>query len=152
MTTPEERAERLRRLTAELRSSVAEVHRASAEARSAIRAAARTEVTGTPEFRKLEREVAESFRSGRSGPAARRLQERVDRGELTWQQIREGTEDPAATRLYRENLINFLDETTRVKREVDEAAAARGPADRRSDDEPPTVLRKRTGQRRGDGS
>src|SRR4051794_2734234 len=98
MTTPEERAERLRALTAELRASVVEVRRTSQEARTAVRSVARTDVTGTAEYQRLEREVAESFRSGRSGPVARALQERVDRGELTWRQIREGSVDPAATR------------------------------------------------------
>jgi predicted transcriptional regulator len=154
MTTPEERAERLRTLTAELRASVAEVRRTSQEARTAIRGVARTDVTGTAEYQRLEREVAESFRSGKSGPAARALQERVDRGELTWRQIREGTADPAATRLYQENQSAFLDEMARVKREVEKADAERANAERRGmrdDDEQPTILRKRTGRRK-DGS
>lgn len=154
MTTPEGRAERLRALTAELRASVAEVRRTSEEARAAIRAVARTDVTGTAEYRRLERAVAESFRSGRSGPVARALQERVDRGELTWQQIREGTADPAATRLYQENQGTFLDEMARVKREADEADAAAEPAaaerrrERDDDEQPMTVLKRRTGRRK----
>jgi hypothetical protein len=156
MTTSEERAERLRALTTELRSSVAEVRRASQEARAAIRTVAQTDVTATAEFQRLEREVGESFRSGKSGPAARALQERVDRGELTWRQIREGTADPAATRLYQENQSAFLDEMARVKREVEkaDADAERASAERRSmrdDDEQPTILKKRTGRPK-DGS
>jgi hypothetical protein len=135
MTTSEERAERLRALTTELRSSVAEVRRASQEARAAIRTVAQTDVTATAEFQRLEREVGESFRSGKSGPAARALQERVDRGELTWRQIRE---------------------MARVKREVEkaDADAERASAERRSmrdDDEQPTILKKRTGRPK-DGS
>jgi type II secretory pathway component PulM len=155
MTTPEERAERLRALTAELRGSVAEVQRASQEARAAIRDFSRTAVTGTPEYQRLEREVAETFRSGRSGPAARALQERVDRGELTWRQIREGTGDPAASRLYQEHQSALLDEMARVKRDVEEADAAAERAvvehrRERDDDEeqPMTILRKRTGRSR----
>jgi predicted transcriptional regulator len=153
MSTPEKR-ERLRALTAELRASVAEVRRTTQEARTAIRNVARTDVTGTAEYRRLEREVAESFRSGRSGQVARALQERVDRGELTWQQIREGTADPAATRLYRENQSSFLDEVARVKRDVEEAdsAAERAAADRRrardDDEQPAAILKKRTGRRK----
>lgn len=154
MTTPEERAERIRALTAELRTSVAEVRRTSQEARTAIRGVARTDVTGTVEYPRLEREVAESFRSGRSGPVARALQERVDRGELTWRQIRESTADPAATRLYHENQSAFLDEMARVKRAVDEAdvAAERAAAERRREredgEQPMTILKKRTGRRK----
>jgi hypothetical protein len=154
MTASEERAERLRALTIELRASVAEVRRASQEARAAVQAVARTDVTGTAEYQRLEREAAESFRSGRSGPAARTLQERVDRGELTWRQIREGTADPAATRLYRENQGVFLDEMARVKREVEEAdaAAERATAERRrerdEEEQPMTILKKRTGRRK----
>lgn len=154
MTTPEERAERIRALTAELRTSVAEVRRTSQEARTAIRGVARTDVTGTVEYQRLEREVAESFRSGRSGPVARALQERVDRGELTWRQIRESTADPAATRLYHENQSAFLDEMARVKRAVDEAdvAAERAAAERRREredgEQPMTILKKRTGRRK----
>jgi hypothetical protein len=155
MTTPEERAERLRALTTELRSSVAEVRRASHEARTAIRNVAQTDVTRTAEFQRLEREAGESFRSGKSGPAARTLQERVDRGELTWRQIREGTADPAATRLYQEHQSTFLDEIARVKREVEkaDADAERASAERRGmrDDEQPMILKKRTGRRK-DGS
>jgi septal ring factor EnvC (AmiA/AmiB activator) len=151
MSTPEERAERMRTLTAELQASVAEVRRASQEARAAIRHVARTDVTATAEFHKLEREVALAFRSGKSGPVARALQERVDRGELTWRQIREGTGDPAATRLYQENLGAFLDEMARVRREVEKADAERASAERRGDDEQPTILKKRTGRRK-DGS
>jgi hypothetical protein len=154
MTTPEERAERLRALTTELRASVAEVRRTSHEARTAIRNVAQTDVTHTAEYQKLERESAESFRSGRSGPTARALQDRVDRGELTWRQIREGSADPAATRLYQENQSMFLDEIARVKREVDEAdgAAERTAAERRREhddvEQPMTVLKKRTGPRK----
>lgn len=156
MTSPDERARQLRALTAELRSSVAQVRRAGQDARATMRAIASKDVTATAEFQRLEREVAESFRSGRSGPAARTLQERVDRGELTWRQIREGTADPAATRLYLDNQSAFLDETARVKREVEEAdaAAERAIAERRrdsGDEEQPTILRKRTGRRK-DGS
>ncbi|MGB3437811.1 MAG: hypothetical protein WBA97_03570 [Actinophytocola sp.] len=154
MTTPEERAERLRALTAELRGSVVDVRRASHDARVAIRDFSRTDVTKTPEYQRLEREVAERFRSGRSGPAARALQERVDRGELTWRQLREGTADPAATRLYQENQSAFLDEMAGVKRDVEEAdaAAERAVAERRRqrDDEEQTmtILKKRTGRRK----
>lgn len=139
-------------LTAELRASVAEVRRTSQEARTAIRSVVRTDVTGTAEYQRLEREVAESFRSGRSGPVARALQERVDRGELTWRQIREGTADPAATRLYQENQSAFLNEMVRVKQAVDEtdAAAERTAAERRrerdDEDQPMTILKKRTGR------
>jgi hypothetical protein len=155
MTGPDERAQRLHALTAELRTSVAEVRRAGQAARTAMRAISRTDVTATAEFQRLEREVAESFRSGRSGPAARALQERVDRGELTWQQIRERTADPGATRLYLENQAAFLDETARVKREIDEAdaAAERAVAERRRDrgdeEQPMTILKKRTGRPKG---
>ncbi|HEV7648482.1 MAG TPA: hypothetical protein VGP26_10000 [Actinophytocola sp.] len=157
MTSPDENAQRLRALTAELRGSVAAVRRAGQDARAAMRSITSTDVTATAEFQRLEREVAESFRSGRSGQAARTLQERVDRGELTWRQIREGTADPAATRLYRENQTAFLDETARVKREVEEAGAAaeQAVAKRRRDhddeEQPMTVLKKRTGRRK-DGS
>ncbi|HEX6359172.1 hypothetical protein [Actinophytocola sp.] len=111
-------------------------------------------MTGTAEYKRLEREVAESFRTGRSGPVARALQERVDRGGLTWRQIREGTADPAATRLYRENQNVFLAEMARVKREVDDAdaAAERTAAERRrardDDEQPMTILKKRTGRRK----
>ena len=85
---------------------------------------------------------------------ARALQERVDRGELTWRQIREGTADPAGTRLYQENQSKFLDETARVKRDLEEAdsAAERAAADRRrardDDEQPTTILKKRTGRRK----
>lgn len=126
----------------------------SHEARTVIRAVAQTDVTGTAGYQRLEREVAESFRTGRSGPAARALQERVDRGELTWRQIREGTTDPPATRLYQQNQGVFLDEMARVKREVDEAdaAAERATAERRrerdDDEQPMTILKKRTGRRK----
>jgi hypothetical protein len=141
-------------LTAELRASVVEVRRTSQEARTAVRSVARTDVTGTAEYQRLEREVAESFRSGRSGPVARALQERVDRGELTWRQIREGSVDPAATRLYQENQSVFLDEMVRVKRDVEEAdaAAERAAAGRRrerdDDEQPMTILKKRAGRRK----
>jgi hypothetical protein len=154
MTTPDERAERLRALRAELHASVTEVRRVSHEARAAIRGVARTDVTRTAEYQRLEREVAESFRSGRSGPAAQALQGRVDRGELTWRQLREGAADPATTRLYQENQSAFLDEMARVKREVEEAdaAAERATADRRrqhgDEEQPTTILKKRTGRRK----
>jgi hypothetical protein len=59
---------------------------------------------------------------------ARALQERVDRGELTWRHICEGTVDPVATRLYQENQSAFLDGMARVKRAVDEADLAAGRA------------------------
>lgn len=85
------------------------------------------------------------------------MQERVDRGELSWRQIREGTADPAATRLYLANQSVFLDEIARVKREVEEADAAgeRAAAERRrerdDDEQPMTILKKRSGRRK-DGS
>lgn len=120
MTTPDER---LRALTAELRDAVAEVREASREARETLRDLAATDVTGTAEYQRLEREAAESFRSGGAGDAARTLQERVDGGELTWQEIREGTTDPEATRLYLENQSAFLDEVARVKQAIDEEEA-----------------------------
>jgi hypothetical protein len=82
------------------------------------------------------------------------VQERVDRGELTWRQIREGTADPVATWLYQENQSAFLDEMARVKRAVDEAdvAAERAAAERRRErddgEQPMTILKKRTGRRK----
>jgi predicted transcriptional regulator len=106
-------------------------------------------VTGTAQYKRLEREVAESFRSGRSGAAAQALQERVDRGELTWRQIREGTADPAATRLYKESQSGFLDEVARVKREVEAAdVATERRRERDDEDQPMTVLKKRGGRRK----
>jgi septal ring factor EnvC (AmiA/AmiB activator) len=153
MTTPEERAERLRALTAELRGSAAEVRKASQETRTKLQAIKQVDVTRTPEFHRLEREAAKSFRSGGSGPVARRLQEKVDREELTWQQIREGTVDPAATRLFQDNLGTLLDEMTKVKLKVEEAdAAAEARRRQRDDDEPPTILKKRRGRGREDHS
>jgi hypothetical protein len=80
------------------------------------------------------------------------LQERVGCGELTWWQIREGAADPVATQLYQENQVMFLDEMARVKRDVEEAdlAAERVAADRRrardDDEQPATILKKRTGR------
>ena len=153
MTTPEERAERLRALTAELRSSVAEVRKASQETRTTIQAIKQVDVTRTPEFHRLEREAAKSFRSGASGPVAQRLQEKVDRDELTWKQIREGTVDPAATRLFQDNLSTILDEMNKVKLKVEQAdAAAAERRQQRDDDEPPTILKKRRGRGREDRS
>ena len=111
MRAPRSVPERLRALTAELRSSVAQVRRAGQDARAAMRAdRQQTDVTATAEFQRLEREA--QSRSAQDGPGRRRstLQERVDRGELTWRQIREGTADPAATRLYLDNQSAFLDE------------------------------------------
>src|ERR1044072_6316831 len=125
MSSPEEqRAERMRELTAEFRRSVAQVHQASQEATAAMRKLTRTDVTTLAEYQRLERETAESFRSGRSGRAAQALQERVDRGELTWRQIREGTAGPGASRLHRENQTALLDEMMRVKQALDDADAA----------------------------
>ncbi|HEY0688692.1 MAG TPA: hypothetical protein VGD71_06580 [Kribbella sp.] len=110
----------------------------------------------------LKARMGLAWQGAAAGAAQRGLgplvtEQRVDRGELTWRQIREGIADPAATRLYRENLNAFLDEMARVKQEAEEAdaAAERVAAERRSqrDDEeqPTTVLKKRTGRRR-DGS
>jgi hypothetical protein len=148
MTTPDERAERLRTLTAELRGSVAEVRKAGQEARAAIQKVAKTDVTGTQEYQRLEQATAAAFRAGRPGPAARTLQARVDSGELTWRQIREGTADPAATRLYQEHQGAFLEEMVRVRQELEEADAERAERrGRRDDDESATILRKRTGRR-----
>lgn len=143
--------ERLRALTAELRSSVAEVQVAAADARESMRAAREVDVTGTEEYRRLERESAEAFRSGRSGRAAQDLQEKVDRGELTWREIREGGVDPEATRLYLENQSAFLDEVSRIKQELDEReedddrqdAGRFDPDDDDPDDDGPSILKKR---------
>jgi hypothetical protein len=93
----------LRQLTAQFDAAVAEATRASRDASAAARETARRDVTAAPEYQRLERKVAEDFRSGQCGPVARELQTRVDRGDLTWRQIREGGVDPEATRLYLEN-------------------------------------------------
>jgi predicted transcriptional regulator len=155
MSTPDEqRAERMRELTAEFRRSVAQVHQASREATAAMRKLASTDVTTSPEYQRLEQEAAESFRSGRSGHAAQALQERVDRGELTWRQIREGTAGPDATRLYRENQTALLDETMRVQQALDDAGSRteREAAERREhdDEQPMTILKKRSTRRKGE--
>jgi hypothetical protein len=122
---------RLRKLTEQFNSAVAEANQASREASAAAHAvtssAASGDVTGTAAYRRLERKVAEHFRSGHCGRAARDLQERVDRGELTWRQIREGGADPDATRLYLENQDVMLAGIAAVHREDSE-----GP-----DEEPP---------------
>jgi hypothetical protein len=143
----------MRELTAEFRRSVAQVHQASQEATAAMRKLARTDITTSAEYQRLEGEAAESFRSGRSGRAAQTLQERVDRGELTWRQIREGTADPDATRRYRENQTALLEEMMRVKQALDDAdsRAERDTAERREhdDEQPMTILKKRIPRRKG---
>lgn len=158
---PRERADRLRALTEQLRGTVAEVARAGDQARAAVRDLSRDDVRGTPEYRRLERESAESFRSGRAGAAARTLQERVDRGELTWQRIREGGAGPEVTRLYLENQAAMLSEMARVQRGIEEAedaekAAADEARERRrrardEEGEPMTILKRRGGGPRRDG-
>lgn len=72
----------------------------------------------------------------------------MDREELTWKQIREGTADPAATRLFQDNLGTILDEMTTVKLKAEQAeATAEERRQQRDDDEPPTILKKRRGRR-----
>jgi hypothetical protein len=107
----------LRQLTAQFNAAVAEATQASREASATARAMAATDVTTSPEYRRLERRVADYFRSGRCGQAVRDLQDRVDRGELTWQQIRDGDTDPEATRIYLENQDIMLAGIATVRRE-----------------------------------
>lgn len=110
----------LRQATAQFNTAVQEATQASREASTAARAAAASsgDITATPAYQRLERRSAEHFRSGRGGPAARQLQERVDRGELTWQQIWSGAADAETTKLYLENqsaILSGIDEARRLE-------------------------------------
>jgi hypothetical protein len=119
----------LREAAARLKQAIAEASQACRETSAAAREHARSEVTETAEYRRLERATAEHFRSGRAGPAAQTLQQRVDRGELTWRQIRDGGCDPDATRLYLQHQRSMLDTVAELHRQLasspdDEAGAA----------------------------
>lgn len=99
---------RLRALTAQFDAVAAEATQACREASAIARAAAAAPVTTTAEYQRLEQKAAEYLRSGKCGQSVRDLQERVDRGDLTWRQIRDGDTDPEATRTYRENQDTIL--------------------------------------------
>jgi hypothetical protein len=109
----------LRQATAQFNAAVQEATQASREASATARtlAANAGDITATPAYQRLERQAAAHFRAGRSGPAARHLQERVDRGEVTWRQIWSGEADPETTKLYRENqsaILSGIDEARRL--------------------------------------
>jgi hypothetical protein len=121
----------LRALTAQFDAVAAEAKQASREASATARAAAAAPVTTTAEYQRLEQNAAEYFRSGECGQTVRALQERVDRGDLTWRQIRDGDTDPEATRTYRENQDTILTGIAKIHR--DELP---DPGDDPDDDEP----------------
>lgn len=49
---------------------------------------------------KQSAELADHYRSGAAGATLREIQEKVDRGELTWDQVEQGTADPRLTDAY----------------------------------------------------
>jgi hypothetical protein len=106
----------LRALTAQFNAAAAEATQACREASAIARAAVAAPVTAE-EYQRLEQKAAEHFRTGKCGQSVRDLQERVDRGDLTWRQIRDGDTDPEATRTYRENQDTILAGIARIHRE-----------------------------------
>lgn len=109
----------LRQATATFNAAVQEASQTSRDASATARALAASagDITAAPAYQRLERLSAEHFRSGRGGPVARQLQERVDRGEVIWRQIWSGEADPETTELYQKNqsaILSGIDETHRL--------------------------------------
>lgn len=116
----------LREATARFRQAIAEASQSCRATSAAARKASASGIEQTPEYQRLERAAAEHFRSGKAGADARELQVRVDRGELTWRQIREGTSDPEATALYQRTQTALFGELDSLRRRQDERS---GPED-----------------------
>lgn len=126
----------LREATARFNAAVAEATEASREASATARELVSRDVAGTPEYQRMERKVADYFRSGRGGSAARELQEKVDGGKLTWPQIANGEVDEEATTLYRENLSAILAGIATAQREDSDEGDDEPPDDDPDDDGP----------------
>lgn len=89
--------QRLAQLEERYQAGVAEFRRASREFEQSL-AAVRQKYP--PMTQKQREDLAEHYRSGAAGDQLREIQAKVDRGEITWDQIESGTVDPELTRAY----------------------------------------------------
>jgi hypothetical protein len=89
--------QRLARLEERYQQGVAEFKKASAELAKTLETMRQKY---PPMTAKQRADLAEHYRSGAAGPQLREIQQKVDAGELTWEQVARGTADPRLTEAY----------------------------------------------------
>ena len=89
--------QRLAQLEERYQAGVAEFRKASREFEQTL-AAVRQKYP--PMTQKQREDLAEHYRSGAAGERMREIQAKVDRGEVTWDEIESGSADPELTRDY----------------------------------------------------
>lgn len=99
--------EAVRRANDASRSAVSHINALTASIR---RSHARFKVEAAE--RRAER--AEENRRGDNGPDAQRMQERIDRGETTWEEVRDGTDQHPSSIRVRQNIAANLDRLAEV--------------------------------------
>lgn len=89
--------QRLQLLEERFQQGVAEFKETSREFDKTL-AAAREKYP--PMTAEQQERLAEHYRGGNAGPELREIQAKVDRGEITWDEIRKGSRDPELTERY----------------------------------------------------